>query len=81
MQLDGDGFGTVTAADGSRRRAFATGDRVTVDAEGFPVFSGRKDAVVKISGKRVDIAEVTRRIAEDPAVSDVAVDPEVAVGD
>lgn len=74
LGIDGDGFGTVTAADGSRRRAFATGDRVTVDAEGFPVFSGRKDAVVKISGKRVDIAEVTRRIAEDPAVSDVAVE-------
>ena len=67
-------FGTVTASDGSRRRAFATADRVTLDAEGFPMFSGRKDAVVKISGKRVDIAEITRHISEDPAISDVAVE-------
>lgn len=67
-------FGTVTTGDGSQLRAFATADRITLDGEGFPLFSGRKDAVVKISGKRVDIAEVTRRIAEDPAVSDVAVE-------
>lgn len=67
-------FGTVTASDGSRRRVFATADRVTLDEEGFPVFSGRKDAVVKISGKRVDIAEITRHISEDPAISDVAVE-------
>lgn len=67
-------FGTVTAPDGSQRRAFATADRVTLDDDGFPVFSGRKDAIVKISGKRVDTAEVTRRIAEDPAVADVAVE-------
>lgn len=66
-------FGTVTITDGSRRRAFSTADRVTIDNDGFPVFSGRKDAIVKISGKRVDIAEVTRRISEDPTVSDVAV--------
>ena len=67
-------FGTVTASDGSPRRAFATADRVTLDSEGFPIFSGRKDAVVKIAGKRVDIAEITRRISEDPAISDVAVE-------
>ena len=55
-------------------RAFATADRVTLDAENFPIFAGRKDAIVKVSGKRVDIAEVTRRIYADPAVSDVAVE-------
>ncbi|WP_085672758.1 AMP-binding protein [Mycobacterium szulgai] len=68
------GFGTITAGDGSRRRVFATADRVTFDASGFPVFAGRKDAIVKVSGKRVDTAEVARRIAADPAVSDVAVE-------
>lgn len=67
-------FGTVTAADGSQRRAFATADRVTLDSDGFPTFSGRKDDVVKVSGKRIDIAEVTRRMSADPAVSDVAVE-------
>ncbi|WP_118915917.1 AMP-binding protein [Mycobacterium shigaense] len=67
------GFGTVTLADGSQRHAFATADRV-IDDDGFPVFAGRKDAIVKVSGKRIDIAEVTRRILGDPAVFDVAVE-------
>ncbi|MEI7714533.1 MAG: AMP-binding protein [Mycobacterium sp.] len=74
LGIDGGSFGTVTTPAGSRRRAFATADRVTLDGDGFPVFSGRRDAIVKISGKRVDTAEVTRRISEDPAVSDVAVE-------
>lgn len=74
LGIDGGGFGTVTATDGSRYRAFATADRVIADDEGHPVFAGRKDALVKISGKRVDIAEVSRRITEDPAVTDVAVE-------
>ncbi|MFV0496286.1 AMP-binding protein [Mycobacterium sp.] len=71
--LDGSAFGTVVAADGSRLRAFATADRTTLDSHGFPVFAGRRDAVVKIAGKRVDTAEVTARIAQDAAVRDVAV--------
>lgn len=74
LGTDDRSFGIVTESDGSRRRAFATADRVTLDGDGFPVFSGRKDAIVKIAGKRVDIAEVTRRISEDPTVSDVAVE-------
>ncbi|OBA84095.1 peptide synthase [Mycobacterium sp. 1164966.3] len=74
LGTDDRSFGTVATGDGSRRRAFATADRVTLDAEDFPVFAGRKDAIVKISGKRVDTAEVTRRIYADPAVSDVAVE-------
>ena len=74
LGIDGGSFGTVTTPAGSRRRAFATADRVTLDGDGFPVFAGRRDAIVKISGKRVDTAEVTRRISEDPAVSDVAVE-------
>lgn len=68
------GFGTVTTRDGARHRAFATSDRTALDAEGFPVFAGRKDAIVKVSGKRVDTAEVTARIAAGPAVADVAVE-------
>jgi len=69
-------FGTVLAVDGSPLRAFATADRVSIDSKGLPVFAGRKDAVVKLAGKRVDTAEVTRLIAEDPAICDVAVEPE-----
>ncbi|MDH6194626.1 acyl-coenzyme A synthetase/AMP-(fatty) acid ligase/nucleoside-diphosphate-sugar epimerase [Mycobacterium frederiksbergense] len=75
LGLDHPGFGLVTTANGARQRAYATADRVTVDHDGYPVFAGRKDALVKIAGKRVDTAEITRRIVEDPAVVDVAVEP------
>ncbi|OBK22085.1 peptide synthase [Mycobacterium asiaticum] len=69
-------FGTVTTSDGVRRRAFATADRMVIDAQGCPVFAGRKDDVVKVSGKRIDIAAVTKRISADPAITDVAVEVE-----
>ncbi|GAA2406818.1 AMP-binding protein [Mycolicibacterium llatzerense] len=71
---DGTSFGAVQAPDGSRYRAFATGDRVTTDSAGYPVLAGRRDAVVKIAGKRFDIAELLRRLSADPGVSDVAVE-------
>lgn len=74
LGTDDSSFGTVTADDGSRRRAFATADRIIRDAEGFPVFAGRKDDVVKVSGKRIDMAEISRRISADPAIADVAVE-------
>ncbi|MFV8163386.1 AMP-binding protein [Mycobacterium sp. 134] len=74
LGVDGAGFGLVTTADGRRQRAFATADRVAMDGTGYPVFAGRRDALVKISGKRVDTAALTRRIAADPAVVDVAVE-------
>lgn len=70
----GTGFGLITTPDGLRQRAFSTADRVTFDGDGYPMFAGRKDAVVKISGKRVDTAEITRRIVTDPTVVDVAVE-------
>lgn len=73
LGADSPDFGLVAAAGGMRLRAYSTGDRVTVDSEGYPMFAGRKDALVKISGKRVDTAEITSRIAADPAVIDVAV--------
>ncbi|MDP7723329.1 AMP-binding protein [Mycobacterium sp. TY814] len=74
LGTDDRSFGDVTTGDGSRRRAFATADRVIVDAQGFPVFAGRKDDVVKVSGKRIDLAEITRHIASDAAITDVAVE-------
>lgn len=74
LGLDGAGFGSVTPAGGRGQRTFATADRVTMDGAGYPVFAGRKDALVKISGKRVDTAAITRRIAADPTVVDVAVE-------
>lgn len=74
LGVDGAGFGSVTIAGGGRHRAYATGDRVTVDAAGYPVFAGRRDALVKISGKRVDTAAITRTIMADPSVLDIAVE-------
>lgn len=74
LGADGRSFGTVRSPDGSRLRAFATADRVVRDDAGFPILTGRRDAVVKLAGKRVDTAEVLRRISADPEVSDVAVE-------
>ncbi|WP_131816132.1 NAD-dependent epimerase/dehydratase family protein, partial [Mycolicibacterium porcinum] len=74
LGVDNAGFALIAMPDGRRRRAYATADRVTVDGQGYPAFAGRKDALVKVSGKRVDIAEITRRIVADPAVRDVAVE-------
>ena len=71
---DGHCFGHVIASCGSQVPAFATADRVVLDDEGFYVFAGRRDAVVKIAGKRVDTAEVVNRISADPDVCDLAVE-------
>ncbi|AXN47666.1 peptide synthase [Mycobacterium marinum] len=75
LGIDDSSFGAVAPGDGSQLRAFATADRVTIDEEGFPVFAGRKDTIVKVAGKRVDTAAVARRITADPTVCDVAVEP------
>lgn len=72
--LDNASFGTVQAPDGSRQRVFATGDRVTPDG-GHPVLAGRRDAVVKIAGRRFDTAALLRKLAAAPEISDVAVEP------
>lgn len=69
----GESFGVVSTTGGAPRRAFATADRVVFDEDGFPTFAGRRDAIVKISGKRIDTASVIRRISEDPAIVDVGV--------
>nr|WP_078324724.1 AMP-binding protein [Mycobacteroides salmoniphilum] len=74
LGLQNRSFGAVSALDGGSRRAFATADRVICDEDDFPVFHGRRDAIVKISGKRVDTAAVVRVIAENPAVTDVGVE-------
>jgi acyl-coenzyme A synthetase/AMP-(fatty) acid ligase/dTDP-4-dehydrorhamnose reductase len=75
LGLDGPSFGAVGAPDGSRRPAFATGDRVTTDSAGYPLLAGRRDAVVKIAGMRFDTAELLRRLSAAPEISDVAVEP------
>ncbi|WP_442930782.1 AMP-binding protein [Mycolicibacterium sp. 050232] len=74
LGVDSPSFGTVVTADDVECPAFATADRVTIGTDGFPVFSGRKDLQVKVAGKRVDVAEVTRRIVDEPEICDVAVE-------
>lgn len=72
LEHGADGFGTVLAADGTRWPAYATGDRVAI-TEGHPVFAGRRDALVKIAGRRIDTAALGRRIGADTEVTDLAV--------
>lgn len=74
LGLDDRNFGTVTTSTGVRLPAFATADRVVLDADGHPIFAGRRDAIVKVSGKRVDIADVVQQVAKDPGIADVAVE-------
>ncbi|MGJ6126734.1 AMP-binding protein [Mycolicibacterium sp. Y3] len=72
---DSTSFGAVCSEHAVRQRAFATADRVVIDDEGFPVFAGRRDAIVKIAGRRVDTAAIATSITSDPLVSDLAVEP------
>ncbi|OBB32241.1 peptide synthase [Mycolicibacterium peregrinum] len=74
LGVDSASFGWVVTPDGRRQRAFSTADRVTIDDDGYPMLAGRRDAIVKIAGKRVDTAEITRRIWADTAVVDVAIE-------
>ncbi|MBF9519961.1 peptide synthase [Mycobacteroides chelonae] len=73
LGTSGDSFGVVRTADGASRRAFATADRVVFDEDGFPAFSGRRDAIVKISGRRIDTAAIVRRVGEEPGIADAGV--------
>lgn len=57
--------------DGSRM--YATGDRVRVGPGGALEYLGRVDSQLKISGNRVEPAEVERALHEHPNVREVAV--------
>jgi benzoate-CoA ligase family protein len=50
-----------------------TGDRFSVDAEGFYTFEGRADDLVKVSGQWVHPLEVERCLATHPQVRECAV--------
>ncbi|GAB3143234.1 hypothetical protein GCM10027290_19300 [Micromonospora sonneratiae] len=55
------------------QRAYRTGDRVRVRADGQLVFTGRVDDEFKISGHRVDPAEIESVLLRHPAVAEAAV--------
>nr|Q9BEA2.2 RecName: Full=Acyl-coenzyme A synthetase ACSM1, mitochondrial; AltName: Full=Acyl-CoA synthetase medium-chain family member 1; AltName: Full=Benzoate--CoA ligase; AltName: Full=Butyrate--CoA ligase 1; AltName: Full=Butyryl-coenzyme A synthetase 1; AltName: Full=Lipoate-activating enzyme; AltName: Full=Middle-chain acyl-CoA synthetase 1; AltName: Full=XL-III; AltName: Full=Xenobiotic/medium-chain fatty acid:CoA ligase XL-3; Short=XM-ligase 3; Flags: Precursor [Bos taurus]AAD39140.1 xenobiotic/me len=52
---------------------YNTGDRATIDEEGYFWFLGRSDDVINASGYRVGPAEVENALAEHPAVAESAV--------
>ncbi|MGH9137345.1 MAG: class I adenylate-forming enzyme family protein [Acidimicrobiales bacterium] len=52
---------------------FDTGDRATVNGDGFHYFDGRRSDVLKVAGENVSIVEVEHVLGEHPAVEEVAV--------
>ncbi|XP_070424564.1 acyl-coenzyme A synthetase ACSM1, mitochondrial-like isoform X2 [Equus przewalskii] len=52
---------------------YNTGDRATMDAEGYIWFLGRSDDVINASGYRIGPTEVESALAEHPAVAESAV--------
>lgn len=56
-----------------RGRWYVSGDMVVRDAEGYFTYCGRRDDMLKVSGKWLAPAEVENCLMQHPAVSDVAV--------
>src|SRR6185437_8707600 len=54
---------------------YRTGDLVTVDATGNYVYLGRRDAMVKIRGYRVELGEVEAALYRHPSIAEAAVLP------
>ncbi|KAL6094079.1 hypothetical protein STEG23_024778 [Scotinomys teguina] len=52
---------------------YNSGDRATVDEDGYFWFLGRNDDVINASGYRIGPAEVENALAEHPAVTESAV--------
>ncbi|XP_077619202.1 acyl-coenzyme A synthetase ACSM1, mitochondrial-like [Crocuta crocuta] len=51
---------------------YNTGDRATMDEEGYIWFFGRRDDIIHTSGYRIGPAEVENALAEHPAVAESA---------
>ncbi|XP_006758721.1 PREDICTED: acyl-coenzyme A synthetase ACSM1, mitochondrial, partial [Myotis davidii] len=52
---------------------YNTGDKATIDKEGYIWFLGRDDDIINASGYRIGPAEVENALAEHPAVAESAV--------
>ncbi|NJO08828.1 MAG: non-ribosomal peptide synthetase [Leptolyngbyaceae cyanobacterium SL_1_1] len=71
-QLTTERFVSLESLPG-RPRAYRTGDQVRLRQDGQLVFIGRLDAEFKISGHRVDLAELESVLAAIPGIREVAV--------
>lgn len=72
LQLTTDRFVYLDQFPG-RPRAYRTGDRVLMRQDGQLVYIGRLDTEFKISGHRVDLAEIESILAATPGIREVAV--------
>ncbi|WP_158574120.1 AMP-binding protein [Streptomyces triticagri] len=66
---------TTLTVDGRPTRAYRTGDRGFLDADGVLHFRGRTDRQVKIAGHRVEPAETEAAARQVPGLRDCAVVP------
>ncbi|WPB73388.1 myxochelin non-ribosomal peptide synthetase MxcG [Archangium violaceum] len=78
-ERDAARFITLEALPGSPR-AYRTGDKVRLRGDGQLVFAGRVDDEFKISGHRVDPAEVETTLLGHPGVREAAVVGQVLPG-
>jgi amino acid adenylation domain-containing protein len=61
------------AADGRRWECYRTGDFAHWDAQGTLHFLGRRDALIKTRGFRVDLGDVEATLMRHPAIAEVGV--------
>ncbi|MFY0566288.1 myxochelin non-ribosomal peptide synthetase MxcG [Archangium lansingense] len=78
-ELDAARFVSLESLPG-RPRAYRTGDKVRLREDGQLVFSGRVDDEFKISGHRIDPAEVETVLLGHPGVREAAVVGQVLPG-
>ncbi|KAF4468446.1 non-ribosomal peptide synthetase [Fusarium albosuccineum] len=57
-----------SAAAGTERRFYKTGDLVKVTEDSTILFQGRKDNQVKINGQRLELSEVEHHLSADPVI-------------
>lgn len=62
-------------AEGSGELVYRTGDLVILEASGDYAYVGRRDAMVKVRGYRVELGEVEAALYQHPSIAEAAVLP------
>ncbi|KAB2913259.1 MAG: acyl--CoA ligase [Hyphomicrobiaceae bacterium] len=65
----------ATRAEHSGVEYFLTGDRVSMDADGYLYYEGRTDDIISSAGYRIGPVEIENALAEHPAVLESAAVP------